>query len=177
VGAPATAPADRLAAAIDRLAAGYAFDTGISVGGKLATRAQGRASGGASDFRVESNGASITYRTVPPTSWVKQAGKAWVIVDNGVPDGDPLEALRSPTSIKVVADAPDGVSLKATYPASALGLAGTDPVTVELRVASDGSVGATYSVQSASGPATSETTLRPQPDQDPIVAPSPIATV
>ena len=143
----------------------------------MATHAQGRSSAGASDFSLESNGAAITYRTVPPTSWVKQPGKAWVVVDNGVPDGDPLEALRGPTSLKVVAEDSDGVRLKATYPASALGLAGADPVGVELSLAIDGTVTATYTVKAGGAQATSRTILRPQPDQDPIVAPSPIATV
>jgi hypothetical protein len=161
------APADRLSTALGALAAGYTFDTTITVGGKQATHAHGRTLGDASDFVVESNGAAITYRTVPPRSWVLQPGKAWVAVDSGAPDGNPLDALRRPTSVTASADG----QLQATYPASALGLTGTDPVMVALTLASDGSVQARYTARTASGDATSQTTLTPAPAQQPIVAP------
>jgi hypothetical protein len=176
-GSPAAAAADRLAAAIAGLAAGYTFDTTVSVGGQVATHAFGRAAGGASDFVVESNGAKITYRTIPPRSWVKQAGKAWVAVDSGVPDGDPLAALSTPSSLTVTGDDPNALELRADYPPAALGLTGTKPVEVTLTLGSDGSVRATYAVPLGAGSATSATTLTPAPGQEPVVAPSPIATV
>ncbi len=98
-------------------------------------------------------------------------------VDNGVPDGDPLEALRRPTSIAQVGDGPDGLRLRAAYPPASLGLTGDAAVRVELSISADGSIRATYTIPTGAGSATAETTLRPQPDQAPIVAPSPIATV
>jgi hypothetical protein len=173
----ASAAADHLAAAIEGLAAGYTFDTTVSVGGQVATHVFGRSAGGASDFVVESNGAEITYRTIPPRSWVKQAGKPWVAVDSGVPDGDPLAALTKPSSVTVTADDPKGLRLQASYPPAALGLTGTKPVEVTISVAPDGSVQASYGVPLGAGRATSLTTLTPSPGQEPIVAPSPIATV
>jgi hypothetical protein len=176
-GSPATAPADRLAAAMDGLAVGYTFDTTVSVAGQVATHAFGRAAGGASDFVVESNGAQITYRTIPPRSWVKQAGKAWVAVGSGVPEGDPLAALSTPSSLTVTGDDPNALELRADYPPAALGLTGTKPVEVTLTLGSDGSVRATYAVPLGAGSATSATTLTPASGQEPIVAPSPIATV
>ena len=133
----------------------------------MATHAKGRTLGDASDFVVDTNGATITYRTIPPRSWVQQPGKAWVAVDSGVPDGDPLDALRGPTS---VADGGDG-TIQATYPPAALGLVGTNQITVILTIAADGSVGASYTVTLAAGPATSVTSLAPAPSQQPIVAP------
>jgi hypothetical protein len=165
-------PGARLASAIDALAAGYTFDTTVSVGGQVATHVFGRAADGASDFVVESNGARITYRTIPPSSWVKQAGKAWVAVDSGVPDGDPLGALGTPSSIKVVSDDPKALELRADYPPAALGLTGTKPVAVSLILAPDGSLRATYAVPLGAGSASSVTTLTPAPGQEPIVAPS-----
>jgi hypothetical protein len=169
--------AGRLAAAIKGLAVGYTFDTTVSVGGQVATHVFGRAGGGASDFVVESKGVQITYRTIPPRSWVKQAGKDWVAVDSGVPDGDPLAALATPSSVTVIGDDPNALELRADYPPAALGLAGAKPVAVTLTLAPDGSVRATYSVPLGGGKATSVTTLTPAPGQEPIVAPSPIATV
>jgi hypothetical protein len=176
-GSPGAAPANRLAAAIGGLAAGYTFDTTVSVGGQVATHVAGRSADGASDFVVESKGAQITYRTIPPRSWVKQADKAWVAVDSGVPDGDPLAALGTPRTVKLIGDDPNALELRAEYPPAALGLTGTKPVEVTMTLAPDGSVRATYTVPLGAGNATSVTTLTPAPGQQPIVAPSPIATV
>jgi hypothetical protein len=92
-------------------------------------------------------------------------------VDSGVPDGDPLDALRSPTSIQLAGDGPDGGRLQATYAAADLGLTSTEPVTVSLTLRADGSVGASYTVATSAGQATSESTLVPAPGQDPIAAP------
>jgi hypothetical protein len=170
--AAAGSPGGRLTSAISALAAGYTFDTTVSVAGQVATHVFGRAADGASDFVVESNGTRITYRTIPPRSWVKQAGKAWVAVDSGVPDGDPLGALGTPSSVKVTGDDPNALELRADYPAAALGLTGTKPVAVGLTLAPDGSVRATYTVPLGAGSASSVTTLTPAPGQEPIVAPS-----
>lgn len=176
-GSPGSSPADRLTAAIGGLAAGYTFDTTVSVGGQVATHVAGRSAGGASDFVVESNGAQITYRTIPPRSWVKQEGKAWVAVDSGVPDGDPVAALGTPSAVALTGTDPNALELRADYPPAALGLAGTKAVAVTLTLTPDGSVRATYSVPLGAGTATSVTMLTPAPGQEPIVAPSPIATV
>ena len=59
----------------------------------------------------------------------------------------------------------------------ALGLTGTKPASVSLAVAADGSVRATNAVPLGASSASSVTTLTPAPGQEPIVAPSWIATV
>lgn len=161
----------RLASALAAFDAGYTFDTTVGIGGAIATHAHGRSSDGNSDFVVESEGASITYRTIPPRSWVKQPGVAWVAVDSGAPDGDPLDTLRAPTSVEVESEGPDGTRLQASYPATAFGLAAADPVTVVLMLHPDRSVEATYTVSTSAGPATSKTTIVPATGQAPIVAP------
>lgn len=166
-GGATTGPTERLTAAFAAFGTGYTFDTTITVAGKVATHAHGRTLGDASDFEVESNGATITYRTIPPRSWVLEPGKSWVAVDTGAPDGDPLDALRHPTA---VVDRGDG-HLEATYPAAALGLTGSDTVTVVLTLAADGALEAIYSAKTANGSATSATKLTPAPSQPPIVAP------
>ena len=167
---PSADPATVLAAALDRLAAGYTFETTVEVAGKTATTASGRSIGGSSDFEVESGGATITYRSIPPRSWVKQAGKAWVTVDGTVPDGDPLDSLRSPTAVEAV-DGDADVRVRATYPASAFGLTGDAPVSVSLTLNADGSIRATYRTTTAAGPASSDTTLTPAASLEPISAP------
>ena len=161
----------RLAGALGQLQNGYSFATTVRVGAQLATEADGHWIGGASEFTVTSNGVSITYRTLPPRSWVMQAGKGWVEVNGTVPSGSPLDALKSPIQTSVVSQTADTLELNASYPAAVLGLAGSAPVAVDLVVAADGSLTATYSAPT--GTATSTTTIKPDASQAPIIAPSP----
>lgn len=167
-----TAPADRLAAAFAALGGGYTFDTTITVGSTVATKATGRSIGGGSEFVLESGGQSVTYRSVPPQAWVLKSGSDWVLVADTGPTADPLGQLAKPQGTTVTSDDPGALVVDATYPASALGLPGTDTVHVTLAVGADGSITATYSTQVSGGAATSTTVLRPSPGQQPIVAPS-----
>ena len=160
-----------LSSAIARLDGGYAFTTAVSVDGKVATQAIGRWIGGSSEFVVTTNGTSITYRSLPPNSWVLQAGQGWVQIDGSIPSGSPLDALRSPGQVSLTGNTGGAQDLTATYPAAALGLAGSGTVPVQIHLAADGSLTATYSAPT--GSATSTTTITPQPDQAAIVAPSP----
>jgi hypothetical protein len=167
-----TAPADRVAAAFAALGAGYTFETSVTVGSTVATRATGRSVGGASEFVLESGGQSVTYRSVPPHAWVLKPGSDWVLVADTGSTVDPLGQLAKPRSTTVTSDDPTSLVLEATYPASALGLSGTDTVHVTLAVGADGSITATYSTQVSGGAATSTTVLKPSAGLQPIVAPS-----
>lgn len=155
------------------MAAGYRFDSTVTVGGQVASRAGGRWLKGRSEFVVESGGTALTYRTVPPRAWVFQGGTGWVELAGKAPGGDPLEPLRHPTAVSVVAQRPDALVLQAMYAPGALGLTGTTDVAVEIDIAPDGTATATYTVQSSAGPATSVTTLAPATGLDPITVPSP----
>jgi hypothetical protein len=169
-------PVDRLVRALDDLASGYTFESKITVGGKVATLAKGRWVGGASEFDVESNGTSIKYRALPPRSWVLESGSDWVELDAAIGGGDPLDALRRPTAVEVMSDVAGRVELRATYPAAAFGSSGDTSVAVTITLAADGSVSARYTTGSGTGQAASETVLRPASGQEPIGAPSPVAT-
>jgi hypothetical protein len=165
---------NRLAAVLGQLANGYSFTTTVSVGGQVATKASGRWIAGGSEFTVTTNGVAITYRTLPPRSWVLQSGAGWVEVNGTVPSGSPLDALKAPSQTTVVAQSTDMVELTASYPAAVLGLAGTNTVAVDLVLAADGSLKATYATTAGSATAaTSATTIAPDPSQAPIVVPSP----
>ena len=109
----------------------------------MATQATGRWIGGASGFTVTTNGVSITYRTLPPRSWVLRAGKGWVEVNGSVPSGSPLDALKSPNQSSLVKQTGDALELTASYPAAVLGLAGQAGGAVDPVLASDGSLSAT----------------------------------
>lgn len=161
----------RLAAVLGQLANGYSFDTTVSVGGQVATEAKGRWVGGGSEFTVTTKGVAITYRSLPPRSWVLQSGAGWVEVNGTVPSGSPLDAFKAPSATAIVAQTADMLELSASYPPAVLGLAGTNAVGVDLVLAGDGSLKATYAA--ATGDATSATTITPDPSQAPIAAPSP----
>jgi len=163
----------RLAAAFQKLLAGYRFDSTVTVAGQVATHAGGRWLKGRSELVVDSGGTALTYRTVPPRSWVYQDGTGWVELAGTAPSGDPLAPLRKPTSVSVVSDDANGLVVQATYPPKTLGVAGSDPVVVQISIGSDGTSTATYTVATAAGPATSVTVLAPGVGLQPIVVPSP----
>jgi hypothetical protein len=120
---------------------------------------------------VTTNGVSITYRTLPPQSWVLQSGAGWVEVNGTVPSGNPLDALKTPGQITLVSETGTSLEATASYPASVLGLAGSGTVAVDLVLAPDGSLKASYA--STPDNATSTTTISPDASQAPIAAPSP----
>jgi hypothetical protein len=160
-----------LSGALAQLANGYSFVSTVNVGGQVATQAKGRWVSGASEFTVTTNGVSITYRTLPPRSWVLQSGAGWVEVNGNVPSGNPLDALKAPGQIALLSSTSATLELTASYPAAVLGLAGSGSVAVDLVLAPDGSLKASYAA--TPGNATSTTTITPDPSQDPIAAPSP----
>ena len=86
----------RLTAALKTMAAGYQFDATVTIAGQVATHAAGRWLGGRSEFVVESGGTALTYRSIPPRSWVYQDGTGWVELADKAVSGDPLEPFRHP---------------------------------------------------------------------------------
>ena len=123
----------------------------MTVAGQVATHAAAAGSGGRSEFVVESGGTALTYRSIPPRSWVYQDGTGWVELADKAPSGDPLEPLRHATSVIVVSDAADALVLQATYPPATLGVTGKAPVVVQISIAPDGTSTATYTVDTTSG--------------------------
>jgi hypothetical protein len=166
------AAAGRLANALDGLKAGYTFTTTVTVRDTVATRATGRWTGGASEFDLIAAGVAVTYRSVPPTAWVRQADGTWTKLDGPAPGADPLAALRTPATLAILSDDAAGLKLSAGYPASALGLDGADNVTVQLTVAADGSLDVAYTATTGTGSGSVQTRMSPSPDQQPIVAPT-----
>jgi hypothetical protein len=141
------------------MAAGYQFDATVTIAGQTATHAAGRWLAGRSEFVVESGGVSLTYRSIPPRSWVLQDGADWVELAEKAPSGDPLEPFRHPIAVTVTSEDAEALVLEATYAPKTLGLGGTSPVPVELSIATDGRTTATYTVDSTGGPATTVTVL------------------
>lgn len=166
-----TAPADRLADSFAAMAGGYTYTATVTVGADTVSTATGRSVGGASEFVLATGGTSVTYRAVPPRAWVQQPGEAWVEVSGQVPPGSPLEALTASTAITVVSDAPDALVVDAAYPASALGLAGSDAVTVRLSVAPEGTITAAFQTLAGDRAAVSTSVFTPAAGLEPIVAP------
>jgi hypothetical protein len=166
---PTQSPSERLTTAFGALRAGYSFDTTLSVAGQIAAHVVGRRLGDASEMVIESGGASVTYRMLPPKSWVRKADGDWVEAEGQVPSGDPLTALLAPLT---VADLPGGDGkLQVTYPASALGLAGADPIAVTVQIGSGGAISIAWGTSSGGRSQSSSSVFTPATG-DPIEAPS-----
>jgi hypothetical protein len=171
--APSIDPAAALAAALTGLSGAYAFESTVTVGTEVATRLSGAWSAGTSEVEVETGAATVTYRLVPPASWVREGEEGdWVELEGEVPAVDPLAALREPATVVLAAGDGAGVALTATYPPAALGLTGDVPVEVAIALRADGAVVARYTTSVNGVAATSETTMRPAPGATPIPAPS-----
>jgi hypothetical protein len=162
-----------LTAAFERLKDAYAFESTVTVGAEVATRAVGTWVDGTSEVEVESGAATVTYRSLPPRAWVREGDDGdWVELAGDAPTDDPLDGLRSPSTVSLAALVGDAVELLATYPAASLGLRSEAPVTVSLTLGGDESVVARYETDVAGQPATAQTTMRPLANATPIPAPS-----
>ena len=167
------APAVQLTDALGGLRAGYTFDTTLRIGDKDAAHVTGRWYGGSSEIAITSGGATVTYRIVPPGAWIQDDAGVWAEAEAPATSGDPLSTLLAPTSV-ATAGVGSGGQLVAMYPAAAFGLPGTDPVSVMFSIGDDGTVTVRYEATTDAGLGTSETTLKPAPTQDAILAPSPL---
>jgi hypothetical protein len=156
---PAVDGTARLTAAFKKMATGYQFDATVTIAGQTATHAAGRWLGGRSEFVVESGGTALTYRSIPPRSWVFQEGSGWTELADKAPSGDPLEPFRHPIAVTVASEDASALVLAATYPPKTLGVGGTAPVAVQISVSADGRATATYTVDSTGGPVTTTTIL------------------
>lgn len=167
------APTARLTDALGTLQAGYTFDTTLRVGDKDAAHVTGRWYAGSSEIAITSGGATVTYRIIPPGAWIQDDAGVWAEAEAPTTTGDPVSILLAPTSVTAATSGNAG-QLVAMYPATALGLPGTDPISVTFSIGADGTITARYDATTDAGPATSETTLKAAPAQDPIIAPSPL---
>ncbi len=167
-------PAERLALALMALQGGYTFDTTLRVGDKEAARVVGRWYGDASELSISSGGATVTYRIIPPSAWLQEDTGVWVEADAAATTGDPMTLLLSPLRVEASAGSGDVDQIVATYPATALGLTGPDPVSVTISIATDATITTRYEAATDAGLGISETVLKAAPSQDPIVAPSPL---
>lgn len=164
------APIGQLTGALSALRVGYTFETVLRVADQDAAHLTGRWSGGSSEVAITSGGATATYRLIPPHAWIQDDTGTWQEAETPAATGDPLVVLLAPLSVTA-----DGAGhLLATYAASALGLPGADPVAVTISLGADGTIVARYEAQTDAGLSISETTLKPAPQQELIVAPSPL---
>ncbi|MEP6660734.1 MAG: hypothetical protein ABJD24_12535 [Acidimicrobiales bacterium] len=161
-----------LTAALDALAPGYQFDSNASLGDSTPLSISGRVIGSGSDLAVTNGGVTLEYVQVPPQAWARDQKGDWVELTTDVPVSSPLDSLKQPTKVDNLAESAAGRHLQATYPASALGGAGTDPVVVDVVIGSDGSVTAIYPATVGAQQATITSILRPAADTSPITAPA-----
>lgn len=167
------APSELLQAALDRLASvGYRVEATVSVGGVVATRASGRGSGSAVELSIDAGGTTLTYRQIGTRLWVREAEGPWRELEAPSTAIDPLASLRHPLDVGFADRAASDGALDFTvrYAGVDLGLE-VDEVSVDVRLADDGTLRVRYATTVGGHGATSETSFEPEPNQSPILPP------
>ncbi|HXG41011.1 MAG TPA: hypothetical protein VNJ28_08715, partial [Candidatus Limnocylindrales bacterium] len=167
------APSELLQAALDRLASvGYRVEATVSVGGLVATRATGRGAGSAVELSIGAGGTTLTYRQIGTRFWVREGEGAWRELEAPSTAIDPLASLRHPLDVQFADGAAADRALEFTvqYAGADLGLE-VDVVSVDVRLAGDGTLRVRYATTVGGRAATSETTFEPEPNQSPILPP------
>lgn len=167
------APSELLEAAFERLASvGYRVQATVSVAGVFATRATGRGTGSAVELAIEAGGTTFIYRQIGARIWVREGDGAWRELEASSMTIDPLASLRHPLDVQFAAGAAaDGtLGLIVRYAGADLGLE-VETVSVDVRLAGDGTLQVRYTTTVGGRAATSETSFQPESGQSPILPP------
>lgn len=108
-----------LASALDRYEGGYRFEAVASVGEAEAVTITGVVIGTSAEMNVASGDGVAEYIITPDGSWIRIDDGDWQEVTSSGPINPPIEDLRSPQTIKIVATNSDGFVAVAVYDGSA----------------------------------------------------------
>lgn len=167
------APSELLQAALDRLASvGYRVEATVSVGGVVATRATGRGTGSAVELSIDAAGTTLTYRQIGTRLWVREGEAPWRELEAPSTAIDPLASLRRPLDVQFAGGAASDGALEFTvrYAGVDLGLE-VAVVSVDVRLAGDGTLRVRYATTVAGRAAVSESSFELDPNQSPILPP------
>ncbi len=167
---PASSPDALLAAALDAYAAGYRFAAVGRVNGEVATEIDGRWSSGSSELSIRAGDGEVVYVITPSGQWVRPAGGGWQELEGDPPLANPLASLAVPASLDEIGGG-DEVSLRAVYPAGALGLEGED-VVVDIVLRDGRLVEAGYRRDASGNTLETLTTFSPDDPSPPITSPA-----
>lgn len=164
-------PVELLGKAIDEHRAGYEFVATTTVNDQEATVQTGRWLAGSSQIAIKSGAGEVEYIITDEGHWTRLPDGEWERLDDASITTFPLEPMAAPESISLVAADGNSATLRAIYPATALGLSG-ESVEVLLDFRDEKLVGITFTADIEGNRTESVTSLAPLSDSTPITAPS-----
>jgi hypothetical protein len=164
-------PAALLQTALDALTGTYHFVSTVSVDGATVLVAEGDRVGDGSRLTLTRTSAAVPYIITPGGSWVMEDGSTWQKLDADPASTDPINSLRSPTTVQLVSSDPTTVSLAVTVPPAALGIPGEAAVAVTVTLNGGVLAAVSYSATVNNKPASVTSTFGPAVDATPVVAP------
>ena len=158
--------------ALTGLAGGYHFTTTVSVDGVPTLVADGDRVADSTRLTITGDAGTIAYVITPAGSWVlPDEDGEWEAVEAPAATVDPIAALWAPTNVDVETQEGSATRLAASVPASALGIAGDAPTTLQLLLDGAELRDITF-VSSVDGrPAAVQATITPLVDTSPVIAP------
>jgi hypothetical protein len=161
-----------LATSFAGLAAGYHFTTTVTVGDAVSVVADGDRVGADTRLTITSNGGTVSYLIMQAGSWASTAGGAWEQMDTPPASADPIDALRTPTSVTVTSTDAASTHLSVAVPAASLGVAGAADATLDVAIAGTILQEIVYQTTVNGQPAEVQAVIGPLTDTTPITAPA-----
>lgn len=169
---PSPDPTATLQQGLAGLGTSYHFATTASVDGAVVATAEGDRIGDGSRLAVTANGATVQYVVTPDGTWVREDGQDWEPLDDPPATTDPVIALTTPTSVALGGVDGANVTVRATVPATALGIPGDGDVPVDAVVANGVLTSVTYASTLGGKPAGVTATFGPPADAAPVTVPA-----
>jgi hypothetical protein len=173
--APTLAPVDGAAVLQQAVAAtggGYHFNQTATVDGVVAVTIDGDRLPDGARLTVSSDSGRVSWIYSSDGVYLMPENGEWELDDSDPPAVDPINALKTPTSVTVAANDGTTVQLVVTVPLSAIGVPGDGDASLQVAVVSGALSSIGYSTVTAEGkPAATTVTIGPVVDPSPVVAP------
>lgn len=175
VPAPTLAPVDGAALLQQAVAAtggGYHFNQTATVDGVVAVTIDGDRLTDGARLTVSSDSGRVSWIYTADGVYLMPENGEWELDDSDPPAVDPINALKTPTSVTVAANDGTTVQLVVTVPLSAIGVPGDGDAPLQVAVVGGALSTIGYGTVTSEGkPAMTTMTISPVVDPSPVVAP------
>jgi hypothetical protein len=169
------APVDGAAVLQQAIAAtggGYHFNQTATVDGVVAVTIDGDRLPDGARLTVSSDSGRVSWIYSSAGVYLMPENGEWELDDSDPPAVDPINALKTPTSVTVVANDGTTVQLVVTVPLSAIGVPGDGDAPLQVAVVGGVLSSITYNTVTSEGKAAATTvTIGAVVDPSPVVAP------
>lgn len=157
--------------AISNLGGSYLFSSEVVVDGVVASLAQGRNVGDATEVRLDQEDTSLIYRSIGDQRWVLVPDESWVQLADSTVSTSPLAGLDLPKSVALISTDNGVTILSAVYDPSVLSLSTPGDLTVTLTITNGVLTNLDYRDELADNVIELHSTMTPESDLEPILAP------